>query len=90
MKLIAIGLLVAVSFAGAFTNPPGTQWWAAQQTGTSSVGFGAIHFTGKDTGWAVGGAGYILKTVNGGEYLDSAEQPAPGFGNRKSLGRAGS
>ncbi|MDO8366252.1 MAG: YCF48-related protein [Saprospiraceae bacterium] len=45
--------------------PAQAQIWTAQASGTTSHLLG-IHFVDNNTGYAVGGSGVILKTINGG------------------------
>jgi photosystem II stability/assembly factor-like uncharacterized protein len=70
-------ILIACSLAGAFTNPPGTQWWASQTTGSEAT-FSAVSFGSRDTGWIVGEGGTILKSVNGGNAWVSQGIPSLG------------
>ncbi|MDP2304171.1 MAG: YCF48-related protein [Ignavibacteria bacterium] len=49
--------------------------WTELNPKVPRVNYLGLHFVNKDTGWAVGGSGAIIKTTNGGEDWAIAETP---------------
>ncbi len=53
----------------------GTGVWTELNPKVPRVDYIGLHFVDKDTGWAVGASGAIIKTTNGGEDWTIAETP---------------
>jgi hypothetical protein len=64
LVLLTLALALPAS-ASAFISSGGTGGWSAQSSGTTA-GLNAVAFIDATHGWAVGGAGTILATTNGG------------------------
>jgi len=61
---VAVGDLGTATSTINYTSDGGTTWRQANTTAT--VGLSGVWMTSATTGWAVGGAGALLKTTNGG------------------------
>ena len=53
----------------------GTGVWTELNPKVPRVNYIGLHFVNKDTGWAAGGSGAIIKTTNGGDDWTIAETP---------------
>jgi predicted CXXCH cytochrome family protein len=69
---IAVGDLGTATSTINYTSDGGATW--RQSTTTATVGLSGVCMTSASTGWAVGGAGVVLKTTNGGGTW--VEQPS--------------
>ncbi|NTU70587.1 MAG: hypothetical protein HGB10_01995 [Coriobacteriia bacterium] len=70
---VAVGDLGTTTSTIVYTGDGGTTWRTA--TTTATVGLTGVQMVSATTGWAVGGAGAILKTTDGGATWTPVSSP---------------